>query len=675
MKKKRLLSVVALSALVAFGGISTMVSCGPGDEQTETQTYTVSYATSSDYTVTGLASSYKEGDTVTFTVTPATGKLVDTVTANGTALAAGANNQYSFQMGSTNVTLVITVKDAVTHTLTAEANGDWKVGSTVTVVARVDGSIIADFTVEATTGADLVTVSGNSVTCNAAGEVVLTVSATYEGTALTATVGGTITDPADDYISLKDIKALNGVAVGDTVTFRAEVIASGGTSAYLSDGVDSIYVYNWSYNSDDSAISNRMWTVGQEVEVCGIVQEDSYNEGLIRINNYSDGRVDGTYAHALETNTITPLAPIEVDEAGIKALQVSDVGKMYTFDATYVSGTPVSDKAVSVYFKVGGTDYILRTDGGSSKMYDRDIQSLIDSFDALDLVEGKPVKITAPLSWYGGNPQFGYISHGTTIEVANYNDPTAITLSASDTNVQVGSQVTLSHTFTGENAWAPVTYSIVSGDAYATLSDDTLSFTSGGTVEVKATATLKDGTKLDSNTVSIVCADFAGVLAGTYEYNPDYQSDGSISGSAYSKRIDDAEDALTAILGIINNTTATTNSLITEVTAAERIYYNATEGTTVSGWRFSTGSANGSLSFNLSSPVIRLELQTIGWKNDAEVIAVNGDSDSYSGTAADGITIETSIYDFATATSTITMQATKRAAVVGMKFYTAPVAA
>lgn len=100
-----------------------------------------------------------------------------------------------------------------TYTLTATATGTWQVNETLTVTATVNGESITDFTVEATTGAGLVTVEGNTVTLNRGGSLVLTVSTTYESTALTTTVEGTITDPtyADAIeISISELLKLQG---------------------------------------------------------------------------------------------------------------------------------------------------------------------------------------------------------------------------------------------------------------------------------------------------------------------------------------------------------------------------------------------------------------------------------------------------------------------------------
>lgn len=73
--------------------------------------YNVTYASSADYTVSGLSASYVKGAKVTFTVkVTADGKEVDSVTS-AQAEIAFADGQYSFTMPETAVTIVITLRD------------------------------------------------------------------------------------------------------------------------------------------------------------------------------------------------------------------------------------------------------------------------------------------------------------------------------------------------------------------------------------------------------------------------------------------------------------------------------------------------------------------------------------------------------------------------------------
>lgn len=172
------------------------------------------------------------------------------------------------------------------------------------------------------------------------------------------------------------------------------------------------------------------------------------------------------------------MEPIELDEAGFKALTYDKVGNLYTFEAEYVSGKPSKGTGVDVKFKLGNTDIVLRT----------------DKFDPAapsdTLVTGKKYKITAPLSWFNG-AQFAYASSGVSIVEAD-----AKPLEVSYTgNAYVGQKVTLETTASGVKVTEGVTYTIEEGSNLASLENSVLTITGEGTIKVKATY-VKDGKTL-----------------------------------------------------------------------------------------------------------------------------------------------------------------------------------
>lgn len=172
------------------------------------------------------------------------------------------------------------------------------------------------------------------------------------------------------------------------------------------------------------------------------------------------------------------MEPIELDEAGFKALTYDKVGNLYTFEAEYVSGKPSKGTGVNVKFKLGNTDIVLRTDS-----YDPAVPS--DT-----LVTGKKYKITAPLSWFNG-AQFAYASSGVSIVEAD-----AKPLEVSYTgNAYVGQKVTLETTASGVKVTEGVTYTIEEGIDLASLENGVLTITGEGTIKVKATY-VKDGKTL-----------------------------------------------------------------------------------------------------------------------------------------------------------------------------------
>lgn len=82
-------------------------------------------------------------------------------------------------------------------------------------------------------------------------------------------------------------------AVGETIIVRGEVTDVSGKSAYIADQTGGFYVYNWSYNGDDTAIVYGSWVLGMDVEVHGKIAEYS---NLIQISNWDNARIEVTYA-------------------------------------------------------------------------------------------------------------------------------------------------------------------------------------------------------------------------------------------------------------------------------------------------------------------------------------------------------------------------------------------
>lgn len=146
------------------------------------------------------------------------------------------------------------------------------------------------------------------------------------------------------------------------------------------------------------------------------------------------------------------MKPIELDEAGFKALTYDKVGNLYTFEAEYVSGKPSKDSGENVLFKLGNTTITLRTD-----KFDPAVPS--DT-----LVTGKKYKITAPLSWFNG-AQFAYASSGVSIVEAD-SKPLEVSYTG---NANVGEFVNLVTTASGVKVTEGVTYTIEEGSNLASL--------------------------------------------------------------------------------------------------------------------------------------------------------------------------------------------------------------
>lgn len=370
---------------------------------------------------------------------------------------------------------------SVKNSYTFDVNGELKEGMTVTLIFKNNGSAIVEqaSVVYSVDDASKATVSGNKITFTGNGSIKIT--ATYKGETIEKTVE---VAEGEHIYTIAEAKAASSDA-SHLIKMRGKVTASLGTSAYISDTTGGAYIYNWSYNNADTAITNNAFTVGQTVDITAFIVHSNKKdkngnqiERGLQISNYNSGsRVSGTSA-IVSTTEVEAMKPIELDEAGYKALTYDKVGNLYTFEAEYVSGKPSKGTGVDVKFKLGNTDIVLRT----------------DKFDPAapsdTLVAGKKYKITAPLSWFNGS-QFAYASSGVSIVEAD-----AKPLEVSYTgNAYVGKEVTLVTTASGVKVTEGVTYTIEEGSDLASLENDVLTITGEGTIKVKATY-VKDGKTL-----------------------------------------------------------------------------------------------------------------------------------------------------------------------------------
>ena len=249
MKKRKIIPIIALSTILGMGVVS-ITSCG--NETTNPATYTVTYQESSDYTITGLESSYSSGATVSFTVTVNnSAKEIDSVAVNGSKLSG--TGSYSFKMPSENVTIVVTLKDKavdpapVENELTAKVTSSAiYVGRTITLEVKFNGGAInSGYTV---TSADSTIVSVGEdgvITALKAGSTVLTVKYTSDGTEYTTTVNVTVEE--DPFESGEAISTLNKESAVNLV----DAVGGGvyNKTEGVSDKIDDV-TFNYSFENN-----------------------------------------------------------------------------------------------------------------------------------------------------------------------------------------------------------------------------------------------------------------------------------------------------------------------------------------------------------------------------------------------------------------------------------------
>lgn len=399
---------------------------------------------------------------------------------------------------------------SVKNPYTFDVNGELKEGMTVTLIFKNNGSAIVEqaSVVYSVDDASKATVSGNKITFTGNGSIKIT--ATYKGETIEKTVE---VAEGEHIYTIAEAKAAKS-DMNNLIKMRGKVTASLGKSAYISDSTGGAYIYNWSFNDADTAITNKSFTVGQTVDITAfIVHSTNGGERGLQISNYNrekKERVNGTSA-IVSTTEVEAMEPIELDEAGFKALTYDKVGNLYTFEAEYVSGKPSKGTGVNVKFKLGNTDIVLRTDS-----YDPAVPS--DT-----LVTGKKYKITAPLSWFNG-AQFAYASSGVSIVEADSDQQEVLTIDKKEGTINIhGNDKTLQlkATYAGGTNTDPIVWSS-SAESVATVDQNglvtgvavgetTITAKKSETLSVQAKITVVDK---NITTVTISYSDLTETAAG-----------------------------------------------------------------------------------------------------------------------------------------------------------------
>ena len=112
MKIKKLLLIALTSVLLTGCSFKFPFFNKKSSESSQVQYFKVSYKQSSDYSVTGLKSEYKEGDKVSFKVNVLNiSKALSDVKRDATSLSPDSSGSYDFTMPNKNVTLNIVLRD------------------------------------------------------------------------------------------------------------------------------------------------------------------------------------------------------------------------------------------------------------------------------------------------------------------------------------------------------------------------------------------------------------------------------------------------------------------------------------------------------------------------------------------------------------------------------------
>lgn len=257
------------------------------------------------YNLTGLKTEgYAEGETVTFKVEPDSGKRVTEVKVGSETLTANASGEYSFTMGTSDVTITVTVEDIPTDatiTLDKETIRIDELGKTETITATVTNftGTIEWTTTDATKIS--ITPSADGKTCTVTnvggGSAVVTATAgtAKANVAVTGSIYGDLRKTytihkSDGTVYKDDIKGLyNAVGIlnadPDSETLNGYVTEKGSTevlykyyNAYLSslgkEGPTDELAGNKNWNEDGKAVS---WYSNYQLDVDLLSETNTFN--------------------------------------------------------------------------------------------------------------------------------------------------------------------------------------------------------------------------------------------------------------------------------------------------------------------------------------------------------------------------------------------------------------
>ena len=384
--------------------------------------------------------------------------------------------------------------------LSINVSGEKKVGEVITFVAFLDGSPLtsqSDVTYTCS-DAEAMEINGNKATLLKAGT--FTVNAAHKNGAK-ASVELTI-EEGQKLLTIAEAKQAND---GTLVHIQGKITASAGTSAFIADETGGMYIYNWYYESDDTAVNNKKFTAGDSVDM--VAQVGSYNSAKQLISYTNGAAIDGCYAKKLDTE-VTSMTPINLDETVLKSLTKASIGDVYTFEAAYVS-EKTQGGLHTIDLKMGETTLVLASSGSTSKTssYDPDFDDLKARFDALQLEEGDVIKVTTPFaSVYNGKNQFAFFSQGTKFERVTPLTVKTVTIDGEETrNLVVGDTLTLTAAVAPSSFTGGVTWSSSNEAAATVTAAGVVTAVGAGTATITATS-VDNPAVSDTVTINVTAA-------------------------------------------------------------------------------------------------------------------------------------------------------------------------
>ena len=333
-------------------------------------------------------------------------------------------------------------------TLYINYTGDTKKGQTLTFSASYNGEAVTDVTYTATKGADLVSITDNTVALTGLGDVTIQGSYTDNGTAKTAEVSFTVVSG--------DPVAINTIVSGNDYYVKGVVSGTSTKGFTVTDSTGTIYVH---MNTTPTV------AVGDSVSVEGSVS--TYN-GCVQFNIPEVTKLDD----ALD---ITVPAAVELTST------IAD-GFVKTTDSTV---TDIVKYKWTSTVSMSGSYFLLNVDGSST--------AIEYSYYAGTLVSGNTYEFEG--YYLGYNTKYKYATVLLTSATEKAPTEVSVKLDKTTASVEVGKTTTLTATVKlPENVTDSSVTWASSDETVATVADGVVTGVKVGTTKITATS-VADSTK------------------------------------------------------------------------------------------------------------------------------------------------------------------------------------
>ena len=523
---------------------------------------------------------------------------------------------------------VVTEVKLDSDALTLTAGGEAKT-LTATVTVDQGEAPIVNWTIPEN---DSITVTGEdtntlTITPVKAGTVDITATAGEKSAKATITVEEAV-DPTPEYTSISEIKELPNDA---TFTGRGYFMGTNGVVYEDYNSYNGVFVADGSeyyllYQVEADLVSSE-WVVGETIiEFDGTVSnyQNTKEAKVTAIRVVED-------ATGLETPVIPTLNAENVFELSLDMIST----KVHIVDATVTELSVGDFDNTTITFTVGANEYSLYMDSRYNDMTQIEGMKVGDTFSGYAYVGENTNTSTA---------QFIYLNdceyESTIIPLET------LTISGSKT-VEVGSTITLTANPNAGAELGEVTWTS-SNKEVATVENGVVTGLTEGTTQITA----KSGeVTSEPFQVTVVAATTTEGLVADYSSN----IPASISNNIYSSPLDTS-----SVIEVLNSGGV---DIAESASTAEKLYKDSK----YTGIKFSTGSAQGKMTFTTTQSFRKVVINAIAWSKDSASISVNGTS--YDFVNKDGVTSEEFTFTFETESSEMNIVGTKRFVITGITLY------